>query len=97
MKGRKSPGMVINPGITPRGNVGPMAAVIGSPARFNSPRDPDMSVLRLISPSPLVIKVLITDHVGRYIARRFRMLPSSITRLTPAFERILIRSVVQPV
>src|SRR5437868_2573647 len=89
--------MFINPRVTPRGNVGPMAAVIRSPAGLDCSRDPYMSIFRLVSPSPLLVEIFITDDVGRNIARGLRVLPSSITCFTPALERILIRGVVQPV
>src|SRR6185312_12657119 len=88
MKWREAPRLVIDPGPAPRIDPGPVAFAIRCPTAADAAGKPDAAVRRLRTPSAVAVEVLVSDHVGRYIARGngARVTPIAIER--PALERI---------
>jgi hypothetical protein len=64
MEWRKSPGLVIYPGVSPRLDIVPMAVVIGSPTADGGAGKPDIAVIGSVTPRAVIIQILITHDVG---------------------------------
>ena len=89
MKGGKSPRLVIDPGVSPGRNIGPMAVVVGGPTHFDVAGKPHGSILGYRAPCALIVEIFVPDHIGRDIARGHGVLPPSIPVRTPRIERVL--------
>ncbi len=93
VKRGKSPALIIDPGVSPRLDVRPMAVMIGSPAWLHSAREPHVAVIRRGLPRTLAIEILIAHDIGRHIARGVGVVPTAVSALTPRIERIRLRAV----
>jgi hypothetical protein len=65
MKWRVAPRRVVYPSPSPGSNPSPVAVVIRRPVRFHTIGIPDVTVIGVVTPVAVVIKVFITDHIGR--------------------------------
>ena len=73
MEGRKAPRRIVNPSPAPGADPVPVAVAVRSPARGDLGGIPNMSVLRLIAPSAVIIQVAVADHVARNVVRGDRV------------------------
>src|SRR5271165_6447113 len=79
MKGSKTPRRIIHPGVTPRGDIGPVAEVIRSPADDGNVRKPNGAVLRGRAPAAVFVKVFVTDNVVRNVASGNGVVDAGVT------------------
>ncbi len=88
MKGRKSPRLVIHPGIAPGLDVDPVAVVIGSPILDGCARKPNIAVVGSSAPGAVIIQVLIAHDVRRNVARRVGVFPVTIAIGGPTIKLV---------
>src|SRR5205085_10164669 len=88
-----APGSVVNPGISPRINPGPVPVVIGSPTAGYSGK-PDVSIGRVWAPITVIIKVGNSDEILRAIARRTRTFVAAVTLFAPVIEIVGIANLL---
>jgi hypothetical protein len=94
MKRREAPGLIINPGISPRFDISPVAIVIRRPVRHFNTRVPHMAVFRRIAPVSVVVQIFIPDHILRNILSRPRVFPSAVSIRAPRVKLVVIRAEV---
>jgi hypothetical protein len=92
MKWRETPRLIINPRISPRLDIRPVAVVIRCPVRGFNAWVPHMSILRRIAPVSVVVQVFISDHILRDILSRPRMFKSAVSVGAPRVKLVVIRA-----
>jgi hypothetical protein len=88
---REAPRLVINPGVSPRLDIRPMAIVIRRPVRDFNTWIPYVAIFRRIAPVSVVVQIFIPDHVLRNILSRPGMFPSAVTVGAPRVKLVVIR------
>ncbi|PYU87398.1 MAG: hypothetical protein DMG51_02360 [Acidobacteria bacterium] len=84
----KAPRRIVNPGPAPRPNPVPIAIAVRSPSGVNRSGIPNVAVFRLVTPGAVVVEVVITDHVARYVARGGRVVFFAVALSGPAVEAV---------
>jgi hypothetical protein len=74
-----------------------MTVVIRRPIGSNAPRYPYVTVAGSRLPRPVLVQVLITDHVRRHIARRLEMIFTFIPCSHPIIKIVVAGSSVNVV
>src|SRR5579859_4976961 len=92
MKRCEAPRLVIDPGVPPRLDIGPVTIVVRRPVRDLNARVPYMAVFRSIAPVSIVVQIFISDYVLRNILSGSRMFPSPVTVGAPRFKFVVIRA-----
>src|ERR1019366_838739 len=87
VKGRVTPGGVIDPRVTPGSNPVPVAGVIGRPAGFHV-REPDVAVARIVAPVTIVVEVFVADDVARQILGRGGIVVAMIATIGPGIKLV---------
>src|SRR5579864_91158 len=80
-----SPGLVIDPGPSPRTDPGPMALAVGGPSCGNA-RKPNVAIAGLRAPVAVFIQVLVPDDIMRNVARGLRVFVAPVATLAPVVE-----------
>ena len=93
---REAPGLVIDPGPSPRRHPGPVPGAIRRPVRRHLAREPHRTVAGVLLPVAIVIKRGVPGHVGRHVARRYRPVLAPIARRCPPVEAVGHRVVARP-
>src|SRR5713101_4761680 len=90
----KAPRRIVNPGPTPRADPVPIAVAVRSPARGDLGRIPNMPVLGLISPSAVIIEVVVADHIARNVTRGNRVVFLQVALRSPTIEAVGTRRTI---
>ncbi len=85
---RIAPRSIIDPGVAPGIDPGPVARVIRRPAVFDTVGKPYMPIHGIILPIAVVIEVFVSHHIGRQILRGPRVVVTVIAALDPHVEPI---------
>jgi hypothetical protein len=97
VKRRKAPRFIFNPGPSPGRNIGPMTVTIRRPITGHTARLPNISVFRIISPTTVVVEILVAGHILRNVLATTSLVFALIARLRPPAEiigRLNVRDVV---
>ena len=83
VEGSKTPRLIVNPGPSPGSDPNPVPEAVRSPTRWHCVGNPHVAVIRSGNPASIAIKILITDHARRYIARGQRVIQPLVANLDP--------------
>ncbi len=81
-----TPGRVIDPSPTPRGDPDPVAKTIGSPSGSNNGRNPNRAIAWIATPRAVGVEIFVADYAGRDVAGRQRAVLTLVTNGTPVVE-----------
>src|SRR5271157_5196892 len=90
MERRKSPWLVVYPGVAPGFDVVPMAVVIRSPIRFGGTWKPYVAILGGVPPGAVLVQVLVAHNVGGNVARRIGVFIATVACRRPAIKLVLV-------
>ena len=90
--GSKTPRLITHPTPAPGLDPVPVTVAVRGPVGANTAGIPDMPVLGLVSPSAMVIQVVIPGHVSRNIISRSRAILFQLALLRPTIESVGTRS-----
>ena len=71
-----------------------MPLPIRRPARVHAAREPDMPVVRIVTPVAVVVEILVADDIVRHVLRRPRIVPASVSAIGPIVELIRIAKLI---
>lgn len=88
VEGSKAPRIIVNPSPAPGIDPIPIAVAVRSPAWRNIRRIPDVTILRFVAPSAVIIEVVIAGHVARNVPPGGRTVFFEVALFRPTIQSI---------
>jgi len=85
-----APRRVVDPSPSPRRDPIPVSFVIRSPAFIDVVREPDVSVVGVVAPVAVVVKIVVANYIGREVMRGAGIVVAMIAGFRPTVKLICV-------
>ena len=85
-----APGRVVDPSPSPGRDPIPVSFVIRSPAFIDVVGEPDVSVVGVVAPVAVVVKIVVTNYIGREVMRGAGIIVAMIAGFRPTVKLICV-------